>query len=315
MAIMLATPDYTVMPRRIKLPPHGPDRTHMDLHSSRAVASCRARWRTLHLSVVELHPVLRVAHRLIGNVGVRYREIGDFEFIAVLDGHGVFQLGEQLFRYGPGSLLFIPPCVPHTLITRSGREGDHLAVHFDLSPQCPGSKRPGNYRVELNGLRLPPAVSNWDDTSLALLAEAVTQRQASDPGSALRASVALQRLLLHLHDREEADDNDQLSDPAITAALACIADHYHEQLSVADLAAAAGLQRSRFAQRFKQWCGRPPMAFVRRYRIDRAADILRWEPGQPLAEIAMACGFADAFSFSKAFRAEMGQSPSEFRQD
>lgn len=298
----------------MSLPKHGPTVGVHRHQYSRPVGSCQGPTHQFHLALHALHPVVRLGHRLVGNVGVRYREIKDFEFIAVLDGHGDFYLDQACYRYQAGTLLFIPPSTPHTLISRSGTYGDHLALHVDLSPQIPGKRRMQNYAVNIKDAPPLAPVMDLDNVALSLIAEAITQHRAQNPNSDLRASIAVQRLFLHVIEHQHQHHPGQQTDTAILSALACVDEHFQEQLSVDDLAAAAGLQRSRFAERFKAWSGRPPIAFLRRYRIDRAAEFLDQEPERSIASIASACGFADAFSFSKAFKAELGMSPSSYRQ-
>ena len=310
----MAKKTQTLPAHRMRLPKHKPTAGVQKHQYSRPVHSCQGATHQFQLALQALHPVVRLGHRIIGNVGVRYREIMDFEFIAILDGHGDFYLGQESYRYQPGTLLFIPPSVPHTLISRSGPDGDHLALHFDLSPKIPGKRRMQNYAVHILDAPQIAPVMDLDKTGLAFIADAITQHRAQNPSSDLRASIAVQRLFLHLIAHQHKRQPDQQNDEAILTALTCIDEHFMEPLSVDDLAAAAGLQRSRFAERFKAWSGRPPMAFLRRYRIDRAAELLDQETDRSLASIADACGFADAFSFSKAFKAELGMSPSAYRQ-
>jgi AraC family transcriptional regulator len=53
--------------------------------------------------------------------------------------------------------------------------------------------------------------------------------------------------------------------------------------------------------------------YLRRLRIGRAARQLA-ESETPLAEIALAAGFADQSHFSNVFRRQTGMSPSSFRR-
>lgn len=273
--------------------------------------------RQLRLLLAELHPSLHIAHRRLGDVGVGYRMIVDHELIAVLHGQGDLHLGQQRFRIGPRTLLLLPPFVPHALITGGRPVGDHLAVHVDLAPGLPDRPRALRlrqpYAVQLTGCPPLPPVMELDDHSCSLLAEAITLHHASDQFAPLTASVRIQQLLLHLLERHRERRASTAGDPAIGPVLAHIAAHYDDDIRVADLAALAGLARSRFGERFRAWSGRSPMAFLRRYRIDRACEQLH-DNGRCLDTIAQACGYADAFAFSKAFRAEMGLSPSAFRR-
>ena len=54
--------------------------------------------------------------------------------------------------------------------------------------------------------------------------------------------------------------------------------------------------------------------YLRRLRIDRAAEQLA-TGSQPLAEIALAAGFADQSHFSNVFRRRVGMSPSAYRRE
>jgi len=79
-------------------------------------------------------------------------------------------------------------------------------------------------------------------------------------------------------------------------------------------AAAAGMSRSRFAERFRQVCGRAPMAFLRELRMARAAHLLAG--GRiPVKRIAQDVGFESRSAFSRAFAGAWGQSPRAFRRE
>jgi AraC-like DNA-binding protein len=75
--------------------------------------------------------------------------------------------------------------------------------------------------------------------------------------------------------------------------------------SLAELAALCGLSRSYFVRAFKQATGMPPHRWLLMQRVKRAKDLLR-RTNMPIANVAVACGFADQSHltrvFSKAFR-------------
>ena len=79
--------------------------------------------------------------------------------------------------------------------------------------------------------------------------------------------------------------------------------------SLSELAALCGLSRSYFIRAFKQTTGMPPHRWLLMQRVKRAKDLLRGTK-MPIAEIAVACGFADQSHltrvFSKAFRISPG---------
>lgn len=102
------------------------------------------------------------------------------------------------------------------------------------------------------------------------------------------------------------------ADPEVGRALTLVHDDPARPWTVASLAAAVGLSRAAFARRFTRLVGEPPMAYVTAWRIALAADLLR-EPGQTIAAVARAVGYANPYALSAAFRRVRGVSPREYR--
>jgi AraC-like DNA-binding protein len=82
--------------------------------------------------------------------------------------------------------------------------------------------------------------------------------------------------------------------------------------STAEIAAAAGLRSETVCRLFKRFLDTTPGDYLRGRRVRLAAVRLR-EPGARVKEVAAALGFADAFHFSRVFRAETGMSPRAWR--
>lgn len=74
------------------------------------------------------------------------------------------------------------------------------------------------------------------------------------------------------------------------------------------LAAIAGLSIRQLERLFRAHLGITPGAHDRRVRLDRARLLLR-QTGLSVLEVAVACGFASASHFSRAYRAAFGHSP------
>lgn len=89
-------------------------------------------------------------------------------------------------------------------------------------------------------------------------------------------------------------------------------DRFREPVTIAEIAAEAGVHPVHFARAFRQRFGASPSAMLRQIRLRWAADRMR-NSEESLASIAVECGFYDHAHFTHAFRNEMGQSPSEFR--
>jgi AraC family transcriptional regulator len=84
-------------------------------------------------------------------------------------------------------------------------------------------------------------------------------------------------------------------------------------VSLADIAASAGLSPYHFLRVFRTVTGMPPLRFLTRMRIDAARRHLQ-DGDLSVTEIAALCGFSSASQFSTAFRRETGLAPREFRR-
>lgn len=82
--------------------------------------------------------------------------------------------------------------------------------------------------------------------------------------------------------------------------------------SVETLAETVAMSPSRFAARFRETMGESVMAYVAGWRMNVACRLLRETEGG-LAEIAAGVGYTDVASFSRAFKALVGESPSSWR--
>lgn len=87
-----------------------------------------------------------------------------------------------------------------------------------------------------------------------------------------------------------------------------------EDMSLAGLADVAGLSRNHFADAFRESTGTPAYRYLIERRIERAKALLL-ASDRPIAEIALAVGFATHSHFTFNFRKVMGTTPSRFRLD
>ncbi|MDA3961919.1 MAG: AraC family transcriptional regulator [Planctomycetota bacterium] len=152
---------------------------------------------------------------------------------------------------------------------------------------------------------------------LAVLDQALFERCVADVThlltdevDGLEASRVAYGLALSLYGAVHGDDE------GLNAQLATARDfalsHLADGIGVDDMAAAADMSRAHFSRRFQQAIGRPPGAWLIEQRLAQAAErLLGGDDG--MAAIAMACGFADANYFGKAFRRVYGVTPGSYR--
>ena len=91
-----------------------------------------------------------------------------------------------------------------------------------------------------------------------------------------------------------------------------IQQNYSRSVTVEQIARQTGVSRSYLYRAFQTAFGCSPSEYLTRYRIQRAAQLLR-HSALPVGTVATSAGLEDPFYFSRVFRREMGVSPTEYR--
>jgi AraC-like DNA-binding protein len=103
-----------------------------------------------------------------------------------------------------------------------------------------------------------------------------------------------------------------LGDQPISAALDLIHQSPAHKWTVNELAEAVTLSRSAFSARFTELVGEPPLSYLTRWRMIKAARLLKHEVG--MATIAEQLGYASEVAFRKAFKRGIGIPPAQYRR-
>lgn len=108
---------------------------------------------------------------------------------------------------------------------------------------------------------------------------------------------------------EQSEENVHLS-----AAIQYIKNHCFEGIDVEDIANAVNVNRSYLYAVFKSRLGITPKEYLTKARISRARDQLALTDDS-IERIAEACGYQSALAFSRAFKAELEVTPSQYRRE
>lgn len=216
--------------------------------------------------------------------------------------------GQQRHFVLPGGLAVLDPCLPHRGVPAAD----------------------GAWRCRLLIMELPDVAALAGDPGLGREAAPLfPDPLLPDPGLAGRFT-ALHQLLAGSASRLERqaalaawwDDaarwspngpaDDRPRRPGIAAlrrALSMIADSPVSDISLADLAAEAGLSEYRLMKAFRERFGMPH-AFQVAQRVNRARRLL--EAGEPAAGAAVKAGFFDQSHLHRHFRRRMGITPAAY---
>lgn len=257
--------------------------------------------------------------------------------------HVSFPSGESV-DLGPGDLVLVPKGRSHVLADAAGRpappletvleragydgrgvlvlgEGDREAStqticgHFTFRE---GSDHPllralPDHLVITSGLR---AREPWLDELLRLVARRMFDEGVGLPAAVTRLSEVVFIEILRVGIGRLAGLGqilEALRDPQVGRALELIHEAPGRPWTVESLAAAVGMSRSRFAERFARALGMGPMAYLADWRLQKALALLDKEKCS-IQRVAADTGYRSAAAFSRAFAGRFGIAPMDYRR-
>lgn len=148
------------------------------------------------------------------------------------------------------------------------------------------------------------------DLALALVAE--------DWGRQLALELARELVTYMARPGGQLQFSRALSDQMVDASgsfdelLAWIRDNLTADLRIDTLAERCNMTPRTFARRFTKTFGEPPARLVEKIRLESAMSLLT-DAHMPLKAVAVRCGFLDDERMRRAFRRQLGISPSDYR--
>ena len=104
----------------------------------------------------------------------------------------------------------------------------------------------------------------------------------------------------------------KIRDFYIKEALSYIEQNFQNNITIEDIAAFCGLNRSYFGKIFHDTIGKSPQEFLISYRMTKAAELLKLT-SLSVADIGNAVGYPNQLHFSRASKNVYGTSPRSWR--
>jgi AraC-like DNA-binding protein len=253
------------------------------------------------------------------------RVLPHYVLFVCVDGAADFLVGGEWHRVEAGTLLLVPPNLPHEGQHAHAHPFRHCGFHFfarlygvldmPVLYGLPLLFRPGA-EAAARIVRLIEAMVGElaaGETActlaangicahiLALLCREVVTR--ADPGSGQGG-----------HNGQAVADGARLADLVrLAPVFQTIHARYAGPVTLQELAGLVDLHPAYFTTLFRRVAGHPPIRYLARYRLDRARELLVCTD-LPVTEIAHAVGFADLAYFDRVFRRTAGTSPGEYRR-
>jgi AraC-like DNA-binding protein len=255
----------------------------------------------------------------------------DYLLVYIQEGRGKFEIDNVCYDVNPGDLFCIPPATPHKM---EGYAPFMICpfVHFDLVYRPVEShwdfSIPGGMTdlSDFTPLMHPPVneklsrllrgrIDSYTNRRVGdIIREICVESARSQPYSQwVMSGLMLEALAEIFRGREGLSGISNMYIPALNTAAAYIRNHCAEKINMKELAGICSVAPSYFRRLFGQYFGCSPRDYQRRARIQSAKELM-FVSDMNITEIALEVGYVTVHSFSRAFRAEEGISPSQYRR-
>ncbi len=116
------------------------------------------------------------------------------------------------------------------------------------------------------------------------------------------------------HQRLQVSARYQVHNAKVVRAISLMEQHLEDPLSSDALARQLGVTRRQLERLFQEHMDCSPANFYLRLRLERARHLLR-QSSMSVIDIGLACGFASASAFSRAYRRAFATAPREDREE
>lgn len=232
---------------------------------------------------------------------------------------GMVHHGVNRFRYRgawhaapAGALCTVTPDEVHT-VEPAGATGFAYRCIYPPSALLQEAAAAMAGRTFRGTLLLPPVIE--DGEAVRLASRLLTAIRSGAPPLATQDLLAA--LLAHVVRRHAVPRVEEVrpaeAGRALLRARDLLASRLTENVTLDELASAAGLERFALLRTFARTYGLPPHAWVIQERVRRAQVLLRG--GTPLAQVAFEVGFSDQSHLSRHFKRLTGVTPGCYRPE
>ena len=248
----------------------------------------------------------------------------EFEYILAVNGPLTVDVSKERLTLQTGQGVFLNSGVFHAV--EQAETGDALLHSGVFHPRLVGGMDTIFWQKLVHPLLQPgapaffrlDAACGWQAEVLQHLQEAWAQvaQEPFDYENAARYHLAAALHLLGLQctgGRAKVSQQEQIAAQRMKQMLRFVEEHYAEELTVERIAACVALSESACLRSFRQLLGVTPIQYVKQFRVEKAAQLLR-TTRLKTGEIGAECGFADGSYFIKTFRELKHCTPKEYRQ-
>ncbi len=275
-----------------------------------------------------LSPYVRYAinHTLCFPFEVCSRIIFDYEIIVPQGGVCRFEYDGKVYKCKKGDVIFIRPGHEHRLLGIENSDFIQPHVHFDMIADDLSEKRyicfekynnvPETDRCFLSrdvvDIDIPPVFTpeNGEYLSVQLL-ELIEIFSAKGEFWQLLCKEKMLHILYLIFSQFDLSKKEESNKIEMLNIKSYIDGNYSQKITLDFLAQRFLMNKFYIEVNFKKYFGVSVIKYYNNVRIEKACMLLK--DGRRVGEAAQRLGFENIYSFSRAFKASLGISPSEYK--
>lgn len=249
----------------------------------------------------------------------------ELEFVEILQGAIECHIGEEIIELREGDTFFINSGVIHKYqAPKVCREKQCMFSDILFLPEIIAPNSSLIYEKYVRPIVLygkPFLVMRqtqaWEESVQNLYHHIVNVCLAEEDLTELRIQAGILELwtrLFHYLYREKSEQQENkniLAQARLRKMMQFIWDHFHEKITLDDIAASANISKSAALRCFRSGMQTSPVGYLNDFRLNRAKELLLTSHST-VSEIAVSVGFDNVGYFDRVFRRTFGLTPKQF---
>ena len=252
------------------------------------------------LPEVENHSFFFIDQRVTTSIEAKLHRHDAWELYYVVHGYGKRMAGDTLQPFAAGDVALIPPSMLH---------------HWEYSPDSADDDGYVRYLMVAFSHSLVERCMAVGTGSSQTIRRILSQMNDMDELGRLCEMFRLLPAIFTSSDHTFAGKPMNIERDVRRMQQICVyvMTHYIHTISLDDIAAEVGMNRSAFCSYFKRCKGMTFSQYVTQYRLNTACELLKHSQKQ-VSEICFTVGFNDLPHFVRVFTNTLGMSPSKYRR-
>ena len=272
------------------------------------------------LPEIKDHSFFFIDQRITPHLEAKLHQHDAWELYYVIHGYGTRMAGDTLQAFSAGDVALIPPSMHHYWKydpASAGSDGciHYLMVAFNHSLVVRCMEVFPELRNRLINLTFPVNALKFGPESSRVIRNMLSQMNDMDDLGRLCGMFRLLPVIFNSPDHIFAGKPMQIERDVRRMQQICtyVMAHYVHTITLDEIAAEIGMNRSAFCSYFKRCKGMTFSQFVTQYRLNTACELLKHSRKQ-VSEICFAVGFNDIPHFNRVFKESQGITPKEYRK-